>query len=141
MEENVNLEAEVTTAEAPKKAPAKKPAAKKKTEAVVAAVVEDVEHLVTDAKKEVSKFEKELEGKTVDELRQLRTDALWAESELKRELHVLRLRAANMATTAEADVDQEIMDLKKKLSEAAEWLFAVEKKLEGEFKDLTEIRF
>jgi hypothetical protein len=90
---------------------------------------------------EIKKLEGELKGKSVTELRQLHQDALWAESELKRELYVLRQRAANMSSDAEAKYEEEIIELKAKLHEAYIWLKALEVKLFGETKDISGITY
>lgn len=152
--ESIKAEPENKSEEKQEAAPAKaKPAKTTKAKKSVVteveqAVAKEVETLIKDAGVETSKvvseaekFAKDLEGKTVDELRQLRENALYEESEIKRQLHLLRLRAANMATTAEADVDHEIVKVKKDLAVAVEWLLAVEKKLEGEFKDISGVMF
>lgn len=105
--------------------------------APVSAVAKDVEVLVSGA----HKYLPALETKTVDELRQLHVDAIHAESDAKRELHALRLRAANMATTVGHDADHEIMLAKDRVAEAGNYLKAVEHKLEGEVKDIWGTRF
>lgn len=84
---------------------------------------------------------KELEEKTVAELRTLHQQAIYAEDAAKRELNVLRQRAANMATTADDLVDQQIIVLKKQVSEAASWLRTIELKLKGETKDIWDTKF
>lgn len=90
---------------------------------------------------EIKKLETELKGKSVAELRQLHQDALWAESELKRELYVLRQRAANASSDAEIKLEQDIIELKGKLHEAYVYLKALELKLFGETKDISGITY
>lgn len=112
-----------------------KSAPAKKTTSKVKAVEQEVEKVVT----EVEAFAKELEGKTVQELRILQSDALVAESEAKRVVVLLRQRAANMASTVDVDVEADIVKAKEDWAKSVEWLKAVEKKLEGEFKDISGI--
>lgn len=85
----------------------------------------------------VTDYAKRLQGKTVQELRILHDEALVDESEAKRHLVLLRQRAAMMASTTGPDVDEEIMKAKDEAAKSAAWLFAIEKKLEGEFKDIS----
>lgn len=87
----------------------------------------------------VTDYAKRLQGKTVQELRIMYDEALVDESEAKRHLVLLRQRAANMVSTAGPDVDEEVMKAKEEAAKAAAWLFAIEKKLEGEFKDISGI--
>lgn len=87
----------------------------------------------------VTDYAKRLQGKTVQELRIMHDEALVDESEAKRYLVLLRQRATNMASTAGPDIDEEIMIAKEEAAKAAAWLFAIEKKLEGEFKDISGI--
>jgi len=98
----------------------------------VAKLEQDVDETVALAKQEMGK----LEGLTADELRQLHQDALFAESEAKKELYLLRQRAAMMATTVSDEVEQEIIAAKAKLAEAGSWLHSIEQKLVGELKDI-----
>lgn len=79
----------------------------------------------------IEAFVKKLEGKGLQELMVLRGQALVAEADAKREITILRQRAANMASTAETDVEEEIIQAKKELANALNWLQAVEKKIAG----------
>jgi hypothetical protein len=101
----------------------------------------DVEADTQKSIKAVDAQAKRLEGLSVTELRNLHAEALVAESEAKRELSVLRYRAANMATTVDADIDREVVQAKIKVAEALAWLMAVEQKLAGELKDIWGTRF
>lgn len=144
-EEQVSAPKKANTARAAStKSKASQASKAKKDEAnVVPAPVQDIEKLIEEVKAEVkeaeleaSKYAAELAGKSTDELRQLHSDALYAESEAKRYLHLLRLRAASLATTVGHEVDHEIMDAKVKVAEAASYVSAIEDRLEGEVKDI-----
>lgn len=102
---------------------------------VAGVVAEDVKVAEAEVVKEVDV----LEGKTVPELRILHDDALVAESEAKRLVHILRQRAVNEAVTIEIASEEAIIAAKKAWGEAVAWLQQVEKKLEGEFKDTSGI--
>lgn len=102
---------------------------------VVDVVEEDAKAVETEVVKEVDV----LEGKTVPELRILHDDAIVAESEAKRLVHILRQRAANEAVTVETASEEAVIAAKKAWGEAVAWLQKVEKKLEGEFKDTSGI--
>lgn len=99
-------------------------------------VVADVEQEVKKVLTETEKFAEGLDGKTVQELRILQSEALADESEAKRFLVLLRQRAANMASTVGAEVEQEIIVAKEEWAKSVVKLQAVEKKLEGEFADI-----
>jgi hypothetical protein len=79
----------------------------------------------------IEAFIKKLEGKGEQELLNLKAEALFAEAEAKREITILRQRAANMASTAETAVEEEIILAKKELANAINWLNAIEHKLAG----------
>lgn len=79
----------------------------------------------------IEAFIKKLEGKGVQELMVLREKALQEEVAAKREITILRQRAANMASTAETDVEEGIILAKKELANAMNWLQAIEQKLSG----------
>jgi hypothetical protein len=106
-------------------------------ERVAEAAKADFETAKADAEAELSKFEKELKGKTVPELEIIHDAAIQAEVDIKREVTLLRQRAANMATTAETAVEEEIIAAKLKLADAIAWLHAIEKKLTGQVKDIS----
>lgn len=74
---------------------------------------------------------KDLEGKTVAELRNLYSDALAAEAEAKKELYVLRQRVANLATDVDEEEEKVIAEAKLKVADAVTWLKALEAKLFG----------
>lgn len=121
-----------------------KTTAKKRTvkdTSVVKDIESKVEEVVGKVVEVTDELAKKLEGKTVQELRQIQSDALWAESEAKRELYKLRLRAANLATDVGPEVEDVIKLAKEELAKAVTWLQTVEKKLENEFKDIYETRF
>ena len=96
----------------------------------------DVIEEVAKAKTEVDIYEAKLEGLAIPALMKLHDEAIIAEDAAKRELHVLRVRAVNMATTAEADAEKEIIVAKGKVAEAEAWLRAIEKKLWGYPRDI-----
>ena len=100
--------------------------------------------LVTDVEEEVKKIEavvekevSSLEGKTVQKLRVIHDDAIRAEDEAKRYVHVLRQRAANAVVDIDTKAEEDVIAAKKKLAEAAKWLRQVENALENEFKDIS----
>jgi hypothetical protein len=99
-------------------------------------VVGEVEVVLTEVEALFKKYSAELAGKTEAELRLLHDAAIQLDSDLKKELYVLRQRAANLATTAEADIEAEIVALKKKIVEAEAWLKAIEHQLAGKLKDV-----
>lgn len=80
---------------------------------------------------DIEAFVKKLEGKGLQELMVLKARALVAEADAKREITILRQRAANMASTAETDVEEAIILAKRELANAMNWLQAVEKKIAG----------
>jgi hypothetical protein len=136
-------------------APAKKTAARKPTvkkpEVVTEAPVAEVD--VIKAAKieleqdllEVEQYVREgadvLKTKTVAELRVIHDQAIRAEDEAKRLVHVLRQRANNAVVDVDTTAEEEIIAAKKELAKAAQWLRQVEKALEDEFKDIYETRF
>lgn len=89
-----------------------------------------------EVKAEVEKYYEELKGKSMWELMKLHDAAVVAEDAAKRELVVLRQRAANMASTVNDEVDKEISAAKQKVAEAIAWLHAIEAKLEGVPRDI-----
>lgn len=97
--------------------PARKPRAK--------AVVQDVEVVAEEVK-----------AYTVDELRQLRTDALLAESQAKTELYRMRQRVANMATDVAHETMHGLKAAEERVVAAGEHLKEIESKLAGEVKDI-----
>jgi hypothetical protein len=115
-----------------KRAPAKKPAPRKTVGNVVVAVEEEVKHLEEAVVTEADK----LEGLTVQQLRVLHDEALVAESEARRLVHVLRQRAANAAVDADVTAEEMVIAAKKKLAETIDWVRQVEKKLENEYLDI-----
>lgn len=128
------------------KTTAKRATTRTKAKSVVTDVEQEVKKVVDvveeDAKVAEAEVVKEvdvLEGKTVPELRILHDDALIAESEAKRLVHILRQRAVNEAITLEIASEEAVIAAKKAWGEAVAWLQKVEKKLEGEFKDTSGI--
>lgn len=107
-----------------------------KDKGIVEEALQEVEAEVKKADEVVVDFAKRLQGKTVLELRILRDEALVDESEAKRFLVLLRQRAANMASSVGAEVEQEIIAAKEEWAKAVAWLAAIEKKLENEFLDI-----
>lgn len=105
-------------------------------EAVAGEVKADVEKELDKVDSDVAPLLEKLKDKTVDELKDLHTQAVYAEDAAKRELYVLRQRAANMATDVDASVEADIVEMKTKIAEAAAWLKALEIKLAGEVKDI-----
>lgn len=99
-------------------------------------VEEDLKKFEKEAEKEVDKFAKLLEGKSMVELMDLHALAILEEDKAKRELHLLRLRAANMASTVDAEVDKGITVAKEKVAETIAWLHAIEKRLLGVPRDI-----
>jgi hypothetical protein len=91
--------------------------------------------LLSDFEAKVSKLYKELEGKTEAELRALYADALVAESDAKKEVTILRQRAANLAADTDVTAEKAVIEAKKELAMAAAWLKALEGRLSGSLKD------
>lgn len=116
-----------------KAAPKRKAAPKDKT------VVQDIEKVAEEVVQDVDKFAAKLEGKTVQDLRYMHDEAIVAENDAKRVVVILRQRAANDIVSAEITAEEEIIAAKKAWAEAIAWLQAIEKKLEGEFKDVAGI--
>lgn len=77
------------------------------------------------------KLLKDLEGKTEAQLRNLYSDALLAEAEAKRELYLVRVRAANLATDADTEEEKLIAEAKTAVADALTYLKALETKLFG----------
>lgn len=96
------------------------------------AVQDDLKKWEADLKK----FGKDLENKSEAELRQLYQDALWAESEVKRELYILRQRVGSLSSNAETDLEDRIAELRVEGQEALMRLKALEQKLFGQTKDV-----
>lgn len=86
------------------------------------------------AKKELAKDVKSLEGKTQAELHQLHDDAIAASDKARKELSILRQRAANMATDVTTEVDHEIIKAKVEVARAEAWIKEIAHNLVGEFK-------
>lgn len=99
--------------------------------AEVKAVEERAKQDAIEIKAEVEKYYEELKSKTMWELMALHDEAVLAEDAAKRELHVLRQRAANMTTVVDDAIDKEIAAAKQKVAEAIAWLHAIEAKLAG----------
>lgn len=112
----------------------RKPATKKSP---VKSVITDIENVAEEVVQSADKFAQRLEGKTVQDLRYLHDEALIAESDAKKVVVILRQRAANEIVSAEVKSEEAIIEAKKVWAEAIAWLQAVEKKLEGEFKDVS----
>jgi len=107
-------------------------APKRKTEgSTVDTVVDTAPKEESSILSDIDKLVKRLEGKGAAELENLRSQALIAETDLKREITILRQRAANMASTAETKIEEEIIQVKKELANALNWLRAIEQKLTG----------
>jgi len=142
--------AEAAKPKAPaKKAPAKASSVKKsilqdvenELKSVAGDVKADVEAEVSRVEAKVDPLVEQIKGKTFSELKEMHLQALYAEDAIKRELHVLRLRAANMATTVDDEVDKQIADLKGKLTEAVAWLKVLESGLFGQLRDIWGTRY
>lgn len=91
--------------------------------------------ILSEFEKKVAALVKSLEGKTEAELRALYAEALVAESEAKREVTILRQRAANLAADTEIEAEKAVIEAKKVLDDALAWLKALEQKLSGALKD------
>lgn len=125
---------EVAEKEEPK-APAKprsKSQVKREAETLPQKIEQIADVVVTDAER----FAKDLEDKTMHELIRLHDLAIIEEDRAKRELHILRLRASNMATTVEADVEKDLTEAKERVAAAIAWLHAIEKRLLGVPRDI-----
>ena len=125
---------------------AKKAPAKSRAKSVESDIEQEVKKAEAAAEKDAKAVEKKvakeadvLEGKTVSELRILRDDALIAESEAKRLVHILRQRAMNEIVSADVASEEAVIAAKRAWEESEAWLQQVEKKLEGEFKDTSGI--
>lgn len=92
----------------------------------------DIDNILAD----VEKAEKSLEGKTWDEMKNLHDQALVAETDIKREITLLRQRAANDAVTVETDAEEDIIAAKAKLAAAIAWVEAIEKRIAGTTRDI-----
>lgn len=110
----------------------RKPRAKKET----TSIVQDIEEVAASVEAEVDKYEEILKEKTMTELIRLHDEAILAEDAAKRELHILRQRAANMATIADDTVEKAVSTAKAKVAEAIAWLHAIEKRLFGVPRDI-----
>jgi hydroxypyruvate isomerase len=97
---------------------------------------EDTEKDVKKGVQEVDKYAKILEGKSMRELISLHDEAIKAEDAAKRELVVMRQRAANLASTVDKTVDEEVIQAKVKVEQTIEWLEAIERKLKGVPRDI-----
>lgn len=87
--------------------------------------------VIQTVEQKIEAFLKDLEGKAETVLRQLYADALVAESDAKKEIVILRQRAANMATDAEKEIELAIVKAKEDWQTALAWLKALEIKLFG----------
>jgi chorismate mutase len=85
---------------------------------------------------DVEKAAKSLEGKTWDEMKVLHDQALVVETDLKKEITILRQRAANAAVTIETDAEEEIIVVKAKLAAAIAWVESLEKRIAGTTRDI-----
>jgi hypothetical protein len=92
----------------------------------------DIDNVLADVEGAV----KSLEGKTWDEIKQFHDKALVVETDLKKEITLLRQRAANAAVTVETDAEVEIIAVKAKLAAAITWIEAVEKRIAGTTRDI-----
>lgn len=90
---------------------------------------------MSSLEQKIAKFFDSLAGKTEIELRNLYDDALVAESDAKRELYVLRQRAAALATDVDAEAERIIIEAKSGVEDAIAWLKALEQRLSGKLKD------
>lgn len=106
-------------------------AAVKDVEVAVDTAVTDAEAVAEEVKAEVEKYYEELKDKTMQELIALHDEAIIADDAAKKELHVLRQRAANMTTVVDDAVEKEVTAAKEKVAEAIAWLHAIEKRLYG----------
>jgi len=71
----------------------------------------------------------ELDTKSLGELQRLHDEAIVLEDAAKRELHVIRQRAANMASTVDDEIDKEVVLAKQKVADAITRLHEIEKRL------------
>lgn len=126
--------------------------AKKDVEAVVGqaetdvkAAVSDVKVAAEETKAEVDPLLKKLEGKSEQDLRELHLQALYAEDAAKRELYVLRLRMANVATDVETElstqIEADIATMKQQVADAQAWLQAIESQLKGKVRDIYDSKY
>jgi hypothetical protein len=87
--------------------------------------------VITDLEAEFEKLVTEIEAKTADELRKLYADALAFEAKVKVEIVLLRQRAANLASDAEAEAELLVLKGKELLVKAVAWIKQLETKLFG----------
>ena len=78
----------------------------------------------------------EFEGFTLRQMTDLHDEAIIAEDQAKRALHVIRLRAANLATTSDDKAEKEVLAAKEKVDVAIKRLHAVEARLYGMPRDI-----
>lgn len=112
---------------------ARKPAAKKTP---VTNLVDEFEKVAVEVEETAAKEIDRLEGLTVQQLRDMHKQALDAESEARRLVHVLRQRAANAAVDIDIRAEESVIEAKKALAKAIEWVREIEKKLENEYLDI-----
>jgi hypothetical protein len=109
--------------------------------AMLERVAVNVEDRVDEAAKNIASFSAQLEGKAENELRFLHTIALHLESDAKKDLTILRQRAANLATEVDAKAEVEVIMAKIRLAECIAWLKELENKLFGASKDIYGSRY
>jgi hypothetical protein len=92
----------------------------------------DIDDILAD----VEKSAKHLESLTWNQVKELHDKALVVETDLKKEITLLRQRAANAAVTIETDAEEEIIAVKAKLAAAIAWVEALEKRIAGTTRDI-----
>lgn len=136
-QETAVIEPEVTEKAAPKTAAKPRSKSQERRLAVEKETLpQKLEQIADEVVSDAERFAKDLEDKTMHELIRLHDLAIIEEDKAKRELHILRLRAANMATTVEADVEKDLTEAKARVAAAIAWLHAIEKRLLGVPRDI-----
>lgn len=111
----------------------------------VKAVEADVKVAVEETAAELNPLVAKLVDKSEADLRELHLQAIYAEDAAKRELYVLRLRAANMATNLESEVHQQvqadIVAMQQQVADAQAWLQAIESQLKGKVRDIYDSKY
>jgi hypothetical protein len=87
---------------------------------------------ISSLKQRVEALVSDVEKKTEAELRNLHADALVLESDIKKEITILRQRAANLATDADTEAEEAVIEAKALLGKTIAWLENVAGKIENE---------
>jgi hypothetical protein len=86
-------------------------------------------------KNRVEQIVVDLKDKSEAELRNLHVLALDLESDIKKEITILRQRAANLAVDTKTDAEEAVIEAKILLGRAIAWLEKLEQHLSGAIKD------